>query len=208
MIIESLGFAFALLAAGSSVPPPRPAPPRAGLSWAESDSLVRKLQALENRRKAPAKRQETVLVTEGELNSYLNLELAQKLPKGVSDLLVRLERDRVIASGTVDLDQVQGRVPSSRLNPLALLSGRVPVQVQGRLLNFNGFGAIEWEDIRVSSVSLPASLLGQLVASSTRDAENPEGVDIQAPFRLPHACQRLRLEPGRALLDFDTRRPK
>ncbi len=208
MIHGSLGLAFSVLAAASSPPPPRPAPPRAGLSWTESDSLVRKLQALESRRKAPGRGQETVLVTEGELNSYLNLELAPKLPKGVSDLLVRLDRDRVIASGTVDLDQVQGRPASSRLNPLALLSGRVPVHVQGRLMNFNGFGAIEWEDIRVSSVSLPASVLGQLVASSTRDAENPEGVDIQAPFRLPHACQRVRLEPGRAFLDFDTRRPK
>jgi hypothetical protein len=207
MFLGSLGFVLGLLGPGNSAPPPRPAPTRGGLSWTESDSLVRKLQAIESRQKAQGKR-ETVLVTEGELNSYLNLELAPKLPRGVSDLLVRLDRDRVFASGTVDLDQVQGKLSSSRFSPLALLSGRVPVQIQGRLMNLNGFGAIEWEDIRISSLSLPASVLGQLVASSTRDAENPEGFDIQAPFRLPHACQRLRLEPGRALLDFDTRRPK
>lgn len=206
-MLGSLAFVLTLLGPGNSAPPPRPAPTRAGLSWTESDSLVRKLQAIESRQKAQGKR-ETVLVTEGELNSYLNLELAPKLPRGVSDLLVRLDRDRVFASGTVDLDQVQGKLSNSRFSPLALLSGQVPVHIQGRLVNLNGFGAIEWEDIRISSLSLPASVLGQLVASSTRDAENPEGVDIQAPFRLPHACQRLRLEPGRALLDFDTRRPK
>lgn len=206
MIPGSLGLALLLL--GSANPPPRPAPPRPGLSWTESDSLVRKLRAIESRQQAKVKRPETVLVTEGELNSYLNLELAPKLPKGVSDLLVRLDRDHVFASGVVDLDQVQAKPSTSRFSPLALLSGRVPVQIQGRLMNLNGFGAIEWEDIRISSLSLPASVLGQLVAASTRDAENPEGVDIQAPFRLPHACQRLRLEPGRALLDFDTRRPK
>ncbi len=202
MMLGSLGLVLALLVSGNPAPPPRPAPARPGLSWTESDSLVRKLQAIESRQKAQKAGRQTVLVTEGELNSYLNLELAPKLPKGVSDLVVRLDRDRVFASGVVDLDQVQGKLSNSRFSPLALLSGLVPVQVQGRLMNLDGFGAIEWEDIRVSSLSLPASVLGQLVASSTRDAENPEGFDIQAPFRLPHACQRLRLEPGRALLDF------
>lgn len=202
MILASLGLALVVLGPGNPGPPPRPAPPRPGLSWTESDSLVRKLRAIEGRPKTKLKRLQTVLVTEGELNSYLNLELAAKLPKGVSDLQVRLDRDRIFASGTVDLDQLQGKVSTSRFSPLALLSGRLPVQIQGRLMNFNGFGAIEWEDIRISSLSLPVSVLGQLVASSTRDAANPEGIDIQAPFRLPYACQRMRLEPGRALLDF------
>jgi hypothetical protein len=201
-MLGCLALALALLEPGSPGRAVRPAPPRPGLSWTESDSLVRKLQAIESRPKARPKRAETVLVTEGELNSYLNLELAGKLPKGVSELQVRLDRDRISVSGMVDLDQVQGKASTSRLSPLALLSGRLPVQIQGRLMNFNGFGAIEWEDIRVSSLSLPVSVLGQLVASSTRDDANPEGIDIQAPFRLPYACRQMRLEPGRALLDF------
>jgi hypothetical protein len=40
------------------------------------------------------------------------------------------------------------------------------------------------------------------VARSTRKPDNPEGVDISAPFRLPYSVRRVRLEPGRAFLDF------
>jgi hypothetical protein len=41
-----------------------------------------------------------------------------------------------------------------------------------------------------------------MVAAATRSARYPNGVDIQAPFRLPYAARRVRLEPGRAILEF------
>ncbi len=202
MILESL--VLVVVGAGSAAPhaASRPAPPRAGLSWAESDSLVRKLQAIEAHRRVKTRGPQTFLVTEGELNSYLNLELAPRMPKGVTDLAVRFDSERVLATGSVDLELVRGRAETSRFSPLALLSGSVPVQIQGRLTNLGGFGAIEWEDVRISSLPLPVTVLGQIVASFTRDPENPEGFDIQAPFRLPYSCRRVRLEPGRVFLDF------
>ena len=49
---------------------------------------------------------------------------------------------------------------------------------------------------------VPISVLEQLVLSATKNDANPEGFDIHAPFRLPYSVNRLRLEPGRALLDF------
>ena len=78
----------------------------------------------------------------------------------------------------------------------------MPVLLRGKLRNQGGFGTVEWEDVRVSSWSLPVTLVSQVVASSTRSASTPEGVDIRAPFRLPYDARRVRLEPGRALLDF------
>jgi len=200
-------FALLLLApVASAEQAPRPVP-RPGLSWAEAEALDRKLTAIETQRVvAPRKsRPETVTVTESELNSYLNLTMAEKLPKEVKDLQVRLlEHERLQANGLVDLDKVKAKVAatSSSWNPLLLMGGFVPVQLRGRLVNRDGFGSIIWEDVQVNAWSLPVSLLEQMVASATKKPDNPEGVDISAPFRLPYSVRRVRLEPGRAFLEF------
>jgi len=107
------------------------------------------------------------------------------------------------ASGTVDIDRVKTKIPSlSPWNPLSYLGGRVPVLLQGRLLYRDGLGSIDWQDIRVATWSIPPAMLGQLISTATRNAKNPEGFDIHAPFRLPYGVQRIRIEPGRAILDF------
>lgn len=182
---------------------PRPVP-RPGLSWAEAEALDRKLVEIEQRQAARARKgkTDTVTVTESELNSYLNLTLGAKIPKEVKDLQVKLEHERLQATGMVDLDQVKAKMAVSSWNPLLLMSGFVPVLLRGRLVNSDGFGSIIWEDVRVNAWSVPIGLLEEMVARSTRKPDNPEGVDISAPFRLPYSVRRVRLEPGRALLDF------
>ena len=208
MRVPSL-LALLLLApmAAAAQPPPRPVP-RPGLSWAEAESLRGKLEAIEKQQGgAPPRksRMPTVTVTESELNSYLNLTLAEKLPRELKDLEVHLlEHERLQATGVVDLDKVKAKVAASASpwNPLLLMGGFVPVQLQGRFVNRDGFGSIIWEDVRVNAWSLPISLLEQMVASATRKPDNPEGFDINAPFRLPYSVRRVRLETGRAFLEF------
>jgi hypothetical protein len=200
MLVAALTLLLAAQAAD-----PRPVP-RAGLSWAEADSLTRKLASIEKRttaRSAPPARAETVLVTEGELNSYLNLSFASQMPPGLSDVHVRLEHERIHARGQVDLERVRAEA-GSRLQwkPLALLGGSVPVELSGRLMSGDGFGSVEVEQVRLASLPVPVSVLGQLVSSSTRTASDPDGFDILAPFRLPHSLRRVRLELGRAYLEF------
>ena len=200
-------FALLLLAPmASAAQAPRPVP-RPGLSWAEAEALDRKLTAIEKQRVvAPRKgRPATVTVTESELNSYLNLTMGEKLPKEVKNLEVHLlEHERLQANGLVDLDKVKAKVAatSSAWNPLLLMGGFVPVQLRGRLVNRDGFGSIIWEDVQVNAWSLPVSLLEQMVASATKKPDNPDGVDISAPFRLPYSVRRIRLETGRAILEF------
>jgi hypothetical protein len=40
------------------------------------------------------------------------------------------------------------------------------------------------------------------VSQATRSAKRPEGLDVLAPFPLPFTARRVRLEPGRALVEF------
>jgi hypothetical protein len=182
----------------------QPADP--AFSPTEAQSLVEKLNAIERRSKlGRPPRQDPVVVSEAELNSYLNLSLGPKMPKGLSAVVVRFDRDRLMARGLLDLNQVQGQLPTpGGLGPmLGLLSGRVPVDASGRLQSAaEGFGAFEVEAVHLSSFPVPLSVLEQLVVSATKSAENPQGFDIHSPFRLPYAMKRVRLQPGRALLEF------
>lgn len=203
-------FLAALLAAGSTAPTPspaaRPAPPRPGLTWEAADALDRRLKAIESaykgRRPIPTP---SVVVHQAELNSWVNLTLAPQLPPGVSDLDLLLEKDRVTAKGIVDLDKlpVKQAAGASAWNPINYLSGRVAVELRGRLTTPEvGFGSFEAEEVRLATFPIPPSVVAQAVARSTKSAQHPEGFDILAPFRLPYAAKRVRLQPGKALLEF------
>lgn len=204
MAAAMLRLVTALLVVAQGVTSPkdtRPAPARAGLSWAESDSLGRKLEAIERRPKAA--QAQTILVSQGELNSYLNLGLGPRMPQELADLDIRLEEDRFTAQALVDLDKLKGRIPPVRgFNPVAFLGGRVPVEVEGRLASADGFGSVELDKVRLGGFPIPPSLLEQMVQAATRTPENPAGFEILAPFRLPYSVKRVRLQPGRALLEL------
>jgi hypothetical protein len=183
----------------------RPGTTLPGVSWSLSESLQKKLESIELRKKQGIRRAETVLVTEGEVNSYLNLYYAPKLPPGVTDLELRLvDRERISARGQVDLERVnvKQKVQTSRLNPLSFLGGKVPVTLSGRFQNRDGFGSIAWEEVTIASIPMPITVLEQMVQSSTKTASQPDGFDIHAPFRLPYSLNRVRLEAGRAFLEF------
>jgi hypothetical protein len=174
------------------------------LSPSEAAALDRRFDDLNERHKTgKVMRGKSVLVTESELNSYLNLSLGKKMPRGLSDVVVRLEYERIHATGVLDLDQVRDKMPNlSPLSPLYWLTGRVPVLLRGRILNDDGFASIEWEDVRVANIPVPISLLHQIVSSTTKSEDLPDGFDIRAPFRLPYSLRQVRIEVGRAFLDF------
>jgi hypothetical protein len=187
-------------APGQPVRPP--APP--GLSWADSDQLATTLARVDRRlRSGRPAADGTLVVTERQLNSYVNLALGPKVPAGVSELRLSLVPDGLGASAMLDLDEVKGKVPAgAATGVLALLSGTVPVELRGRLSTVEGTGRIEVREASVGGVTLPPALVAQLVSMSTRSATRPQGFDLQAPFPLPWKARRVRFEAGRALVDF------
>jgi hypothetical protein len=178
-----------------------PAPP-SGPTVAAAESLARKLTSIEARKRQKVTKPGTVEVTEHELNSYLNLKLKEDMPTGISDVQVSMQRERLQATGQVDLDKLDVKKGASPFSPLNLLSGKVPVLLRGRLLGQDGFGNVQIEEVQLATIPVPVSVLGRLIATSTRNERNPEGFDINAPFRFPYSVKRVRIEPGRALLDF------
>jgi hypothetical protein len=170
-----------------------------GLPSAElAQSLQRKIADFEqHRRSGQPPSYKAVTVTAAELTAYLNV--FTKLPPSLSDIDVQFDRERIAAKGLVDLDQIP-QLQGASLGPL--FSGRVQVALKGRLTSEDGFGTFEVEEVRLGSIPLSASVLGQIVASATRSQERPQGFDILAPFRFPYGVRQVKLSPGRALLEF------
>jgi hypothetical protein len=202
----AIGFAALLLAQapappkGGSVRPPAPA----GLSWEDADWVAETVARLERRLSAgkPASRQ-TIVVTERQLNSWVSLSLASKIPEGLSDFELALQKDRILMRCVLDLDRVKSKVPQGAgAGLLAFLSGAVPVELRGRLSTADGSGRVEVEQALVGGISLPPAVVAQIVSQSTRSAKRPQGFDLLSPFPLPFTARRVRLEPGRALVDF------
>ena len=54
----------------------------------------------------------------------------------------------------------------------------------------------------MGGIRLPAALVAQLVAQATRSAKDPAGFDLLAPFPLPWTARSVRLESGRAIVEF------
>jgi|MudIll2142460700_1097286.scaffolds.fasta_scaffold156679_2 hypothetical protein len=188
----------------------QPAGPSAGrrvaISPEQGRALAASLAAVDARWRAGQPQASSPLrVEEAGLNSYLSYEV--QMPPSLSDVEVRLERDRVAAEGWLDLDQIQDRVPKQDAmisGLLSLVSGRVRVVLRGRLVNDReaGFGSFEIEDASLGPVPLSPAAIAPIVASATRTPSRPGGFDILAPFRYPYGVKRVRLRAGHALLDF------
>jgi len=185
---------------GGGVQPP--APP--GLSREDAAYVAETVARLERRLKAgkPAS-PEAIALSERQINSYITLTLAPTFPPALSRVSVRLEPGKLAAQGMLDLDAVRDKVPRdgpSRL--LSFLSGTVPVALKGRFQGASGQGKVEVEEAVVGGISLPPALLSQIVAQATRTAKQPQGFDLLAPFPLPWTAQSVRLEAGRAVVEF------
>jgi hypothetical protein len=190
--------------APASPTPARPAPSRPGLSWEEADSVTRVLRRIDRRLRSgrPASR-DTIVVTEGQLNSFVNLTLAEKIPPEMSDLELRLLQDRLAARARLDLDELRAKMPEGgAASLLSMLTGVVPVVLSGRVESAEGLVRLDLEEVLIGGVGLPPALLAQAVSLATRDEERPDGVDITAPVALPWTARRVRIRPGRALFDF------
>jgi hypothetical protein len=203
----SLAFlSAALLAVGQTNASPRAvAPAGRAHSWDLARSFAKKLEDLEKRPSKPDPRApQQVVVSEGELNSYLNLSLGTKMPPGLTNVDVVLDSGRILARALVNLDQVRVKgLSPGPWSPLNYLTGSVPLEVTGSYRNAEThFGALDVDELRLGAFPVPMSLLEQLVLSATRTQDNPRGFDIHAPFRLPYAAKRFRVQRGQVAIEF------
>ena len=68
--------------------------------------------------------------------------------------------------------------------------------MSGRLVTDYCIGRFELESAELGGVPLPRALVSQLVTRFSISPDQPQGIDLDAPFDLPSAIREIKVEPG------------
>lgn len=169
----------------------------------DADSMSQKIKAIVAHGELTKRPAKLTPITEREVNAYLKFGLSDTLPPGVmSPNVTILGAGRLSAKAVVDLDVVKRRRQSAGgwFDPLALLSGRVPVGAVGTLQAQQGMARFELESADVSGVPVPKALLQELLNVYARTPERPDGINLDAPFPLPAKIVEIRVAEQRAVI--------
>jgi hypothetical protein len=144
---------------------------------------------------------QTTKLTDTELTSYLRYNLKEQVPVGIVEpTLSALGDGRVKGTAVVDLDAVRKQKQRGWTDPMAYMSGQVPLTAAGMLITQNGVGRFQLESAQISGISVPKSLLQELLSYYSKTAENPAGISMDDPFELPARIKEIRVGQGEALV--------
>ncbi len=165
---------------------------------AAADRMQQKLEAIVRFGAIPRLETQSTVIEEGEVNAYLQHHLQAEIPPGISTPTLRiLANNRLSATATLDLTAMaSSRPPGEGFDPLRMLTGSLPATVTGRLLTENGSGRFRLESAELGGIPLPRAIVSQLVTRYSVSADEPNGIDLDAPFDLPSAIREIRVEPG------------
>jgi hypothetical protein len=168
----------------------------------DAELLKQKFAAISGRADAPTRQVARTALTEQELNAYLAYETAADLPTGVVEPSLSMSGpNRVTGRAVVDLDQVRkGRNPTSLLDPVRYLRGRVPVSATGLVHAANGVATFELEAADVAGVPIPKFLLQEIVSYYSRSPERPAGIGLDDRFSLPAGIREIQVQRGQAVV--------
>jgi len=179
---------------------------RAGqaLTRQDSDSMVRKIKAIDARAAEPpsngAKPLRTTL-TEREVNAFLKYDGQKQLPVGLTDPQITInENGQLEGRAIVDLDAVRKTQSSMLLDLIAMVTGSVEVRASGRLQTADGKGTLVLDRTTVAGISVPKGVLQSVVTHYSRTPELPNGFDLDKPFDLPSAIRSVETLRGSAVI--------
>jgi hypothetical protein len=176
---------------------------QAKLSKQEATRFQAKLAIIENNAATPRKgtAARSTQVTDSEVNSYLKYLAGPQVPVGIVEpTLHAAGNGRITGRAIVDLDAVRTQKKRSWTDPLGYLMGKLPVTAAGTLTTKDGVGKFTLESAEISGVTMPKSLLQELLSYYSRTPENPSGINMDDPFSLPAAIREIRVGQGSAVI--------
>jgi hypothetical protein len=174
----------------------------ANVSREQALSFQKKLGQIQSHSEQKSDRPRQTDVTEGEVNSYLRYSAGDQIPTGVTDPVITIQgQGRLHGRAIVDLDLVRRKNSSGGwFDPRSYLTGKLPVTATGALQTHEGRGKFNLEEATVSGVPIPKSFLQELLSYYSRSDDYPNGINMDDPFELPAAIQRIDVAQGRATI--------
>jgi len=172
------------------------------LNKQDSDRFEAKLTrivAVGKQKQARAAAPVTTPISDAEVNAYLEYGAKAQVPTGIVEpRLNALGEGRVGGQATVDLDAVRKQKQRGWLDPMSYLTGSLPLTASGLLITKDGVGRFQLESAQISGVSVPKSLLQELLGYYSRTPENPAGISMDDPFELPARIREIQVQRGQA----------
>jgi hypothetical protein len=143
----------------------------------------------------------TTEISDNELNAYFKFLAKDQIPVGIVEPTINaLGEGRVGGRAVVDLDAVRKQRQRGWLDPMSYMTGRLPITATGRLAAKDGVGRFNLESAEVSGVTVPKTLLQELLSYYSRSPENPQGINMDDPFELPAGIREIRVGKARATI--------
>jgi hypothetical protein len=164
--------------------------------------LKQKVAAITALGEKPVRAARRTLVTDSEVNSYFVYEAREQIPVGIVEpSITALGPGRLSGRAVVDLDAVRKqKAPTSLLDPMNYLMGRLAVTAVGTLKTANGVGRFELESASIGSLPIPKILLQEIVSYYSRTAQKPAGIGLDDPFELPARIREIQVQRGQAII--------
>lgn len=144
---------------------------------------------------------QTTKLTDTELNAYLRYQLKDQVPVGIVDPTLNALGDGKVSGGAViDLDAVRKQRQRGWMDPLSYLTGSLPLTASGVLMTQNGVGRFQLESAAISGISIPKSLVQELLTHYSKSPQNPAGISMDDPFELPARIKEIRVGKGEAMV--------
>ena len=151
--------------------------------------------------KGSAAATQTTQLTDAELNAYIKFNLKNEVPAGVVDpTLTAVGEGKVRGAAVIDLDTVRKQKQRSWTDPLGYMTGKLPLTAAGLLITQNGIGRFQLESAEISGITIPKSLLQELLSFYSKSAEKPSGISMDDPFELPASIKEIRVGKGEAMV--------
>jgi hypothetical protein len=177
-------------------------PPR--LSKVDGDRFQTKLTqitATGNTPRTIKRAAQSIVVSDAEINSYLRFHAQAEIPVGIVEPALYAHGDGIVSGrAIVDLDAVRQQKQRGWLDPMGYLTGRLPLTVRGRLTTQNGVGRFALDSAEISGVTVPKTMLQELLSFYSRTPEDPDGINMDDPFELPAQIREIRVAPGAATI--------
>jgi hypothetical protein len=143
----------------------------------------------------------TTQVTDDELNAFFLHNAKEQIPVGILEPTINaLGEGKLGGHALVDLDAVRKQKPRGWLDPMNYRTGRLPLTAKGTLTTKDGVGRFALESAELSGVSVPKSLIQELLSYYSKTPENPAGINMDDPFELPANIREIRVGQAQATI--------
>ena len=164
-------------------------------------SKLVKIVEVGNQSRARNGSQQTTHLTDSEVTAFLRHHARDQVPVGIVEpTLSALGDGRVAGRAIVDLDAVRAQKQRGWLDPLSYLTGKLPLSATGKLITQEGVGRFQLETAEISGVTIPKTLLQELLSYYSRTQEDPDGINMDDPFELPSGIREIRVGKGEAMV--------